>query len=538
MVLAAYLGVAAYLVFHTNLIMGDAFSRVGTAMRILYSRDPHLAAIGFVWGPVPVFAMLPLTFLHGIWPELVSRGFASNIVSAVFMAGAVHQMNGILRDIKLNRGARLLLVGAFALHPMIIFYGANGMPEAPAIFFLLMTVRQALRWIQTGDIGPKVYCGIWLAAAYMVRYDAAAAAAATIAIAGLASYLRARGDQRARLRMGAMDALIVGAPFVFTFVLWAGMSWLFVGHAFEQITSAYGTALQLQAQASEGNLIMDSRRMFVQATMVLTAIDCFLVVFVVLGLLGAWRRRDPRPLAVMGILGPVVAFMFLAYWKGTILPSMRYLIVAVPLAILLAGLALAPDQHPRPALRLPSRWRKLALASMTISVLGMAIVAAPVALVGMISDRLDHSEAFVLQAALNQGQLTPEQMKVSQRFVVERQVAAYVDRMHLRRGAVLVDDFVGFAVVQASSDPLQFVIPSDRDFKVALSDPAGSGVRYILVPAPNSLQLGQLDAVNTEYPQIYKNGAGLGVLVTTFVDQGGTRDDWRLYRLTASNGTN
>jgi hypothetical protein len=36
----------------------------------------------------------------------------------------------------------------------------------------------------------------------------------------------------------------------------------------------------------------------------------------------------------------------------------------------------------------------------------------------------------------------------------------------------------------ASSRPTQFVIISDRDFAGAVADPAGDGVRYLLVPAP------------------------------------------------------
>jgi hypothetical protein len=36
----------------------------------------------------------------------------------------------------------------------------------------------------------------------------------------------------------------------------------------------------------------------------------------------------------------------------------------------------------------------------------------------------------------------------------------------------------------ASSRPTQFVITSDRDFSGAVADPAGDGVRYLLVPAP------------------------------------------------------
>ena len=87
--LALYLAVAWLLVLTDGYIVGDAWSRVGNASYVLFSRDPHLAAIGFVWNPLPSLAMLPLLPLKAIWPPLVSAGFAANIVSALFMAGAV-----------------------------------------------------------------------------------------------------------------------------------------------------------------------------------------------------------------------------------------------------------------------------------------------------------------------------------------------------------------------------------------------------------------------------------------------------------------
>src|SRR5438309_6829994 len=128
--LVLYLAVAVVLVFGANVILGDALARVANAYRILFSRDPHLASIGFVWSPLPSLAELPLLPLKAFWPDLASRGFAGNIVTAAFMAGAVYQLWAFLRELALSRLMRLGLTAAFALHPLIVFFGANGMSEA------------------------------------------------------------------------------------------------------------------------------------------------------------------------------------------------------------------------------------------------------------------------------------------------------------------------------------------------------------------------------------------------------------------------
>ena len=78
--LTGYLAVAVLLVFGANIVQADALSRVGNAEYVLFSRDPHLAAIGFVWSPLPSLLMLPLLPFKLIFPQLVQLGFAANIV--------------------------------------------------------------------------------------------------------------------------------------------------------------------------------------------------------------------------------------------------------------------------------------------------------------------------------------------------------------------------------------------------------------------------------------------------------------------------
>ena len=92
--LVGYLVLALLLVYVSQAIVGDAWSRVGNAYYMLFSRDPHLAAIGFVWNPLPSLAVLPLLPFSLIWPDLVGAGLAGNIVSALFMVPASN-LNGM-----------------------------------------------------------------------------------------------------------------------------------------------------------------------------------------------------------------------------------------------------------------------------------------------------------------------------------------------------------------------------------------------------------------------------------------------------------
>src|SRR4051812_46347229 len=86
--LAVYVAAAVYLIFVNDVIFPDALSRVGNAQYVIASRDRHLAAIGFVWNPLPSLVLVPFIPLRYLWPQLISTGFLGALSSALFMAGS------------------------------------------------------------------------------------------------------------------------------------------------------------------------------------------------------------------------------------------------------------------------------------------------------------------------------------------------------------------------------------------------------------------------------------------------------------------
>jgi hypothetical protein len=536
-----YLAAAYVLVFTGNDLANDGVSRVATANRILFSRDPHLAAIGFVWSPLPVLVLLPLIPFKFLWPALVQQAFAGNIVSSLFMAGAVWQLLAFLREIGVKGAMRLSLTVCFALHPMIVLYAANSMSEAQFIFFLLFVVRYLTRWIRTNESGPLVVVGLGLGLAYLTRYEAVAAAVAVLPIVAIASYVRNVGDRAGRLTLAVCDCLIACTPITAAFVIWALVSWLITGVPFQQFSSAYGNAAQLQAQG----LLHPGRAQEIvwvrEGIVWMLALEPFAAVVAVICIIRSLSRRDASMLAPAVVLSSVVAFMFWAYSTGTILRSLRYFIVLIPLAVIMAGMAVAPPRgrifsvNParhtrrfRTSVRIRS-FRSATVAGVSALTLAAGVPAGALAVLSPSINTSD-SDAYPLQALLNRGTLSADEQLASKRWTTDRAVAAYIDSLHPGRGSVLVDDFLGFAVVVASGRPDQFVITSDRDFQPILADPAQAGVRYLLVPPDR--QLGSLDALNRAHPNLYDNGGGIATLVREFDDVSDVGVNWRLYALT------
>ncbi len=77
---AVYAAVGYWLQVRNGFIMGDALSRVQAAQSVLFSRDPHLAAIGFIFTPLGAMAQLPAVMLSPLWPDLTARGFAGSLL--------------------------------------------------------------------------------------------------------------------------------------------------------------------------------------------------------------------------------------------------------------------------------------------------------------------------------------------------------------------------------------------------------------------------------------------------------------------------
>lgn len=70
---------------------------------MLFSRDPHLAAIGFIFTPLTAMVQIPAVAIRPLWPDMAERAFSGTIMSSMFMAGAVVQVFGMGADRGLPR---------------------------------------------------------------------------------------------------------------------------------------------------------------------------------------------------------------------------------------------------------------------------------------------------------------------------------------------------------------------------------------------------------------------------------------------------
>ena len=531
-----YTAVGYWLQVDRGFILGDALSRVSAAQAVLFSRDPHLAAIGFIFTPLTALLQIPAVLLSPLWPVLTERAFAGSIVSALFMAGCALQVMSMGTDRGLPRGYLLAITALFALNPMIVFYGSNGMSEAPFLFFITWAVRRLMMWMVNDDVHHLIAAGgVAMAMSYLTRYDAAACIAAAGVIVFTTTYLRARPAPR--FRRALLDLILVSAPGCASFVGWAIASWMITGEPFAQFTSQYGnSAILKQSGAPTADFTSG----------VAFAATCVTLMAPTLIPLLAWAgvARFRRPfwtvlIIPVALFGGVLAFQTLSYATGSTFPFLRFYIAAIPFAACLAMLAV-PEGEYAPAKR-PGRYAPTPPAQPPkrrgwpayLPVALVFAVTVPSTAWGM--TQLDYApQEYALAQVLHPDPDDPSdraalERRVAATFSTERRIARYLEELDLPESSVITDTVYGFGVVAASTKPKTFVVPSDPDFTQKLNDPVGEGVKYLLAVPPTGR--GISDALNVRYPTLYDNGAEIATLEMEIPNDGDSQPDWRLYRV-------
>ncbi len=533
MVGAVYLTAAILLDFVFLSYVDDAVSRLANGFYILYSNDPHLAAIGFVWTPLTSIAdLFPLLF-KGLWPALATHMMAGSIVTIVSMAGAVHQMRCALLEWGLRRPARLTLTLLFAFNPMLIFFAANGMSEALLVFALVATTRYLLRWVRAGDLRSLVYAAPALAFGYLARNETILAAVVSSAFVLWVSFKKESGDRRQRVMIALTDMVIYLAPFVVSIVGWLTISYVIVGDAFEQFTA---NSSQIHETGFKPGTLTNR---LVHEFSAIEHLVPLLPLIIVTALVVAWRRHDSQVFAPLVVLGGALAFDLLAYAGGELFPWFRFYILSIPIAVLLLGYALAPAPGPpvrfekdntwgtRPQRTSSPRWglRAFAAAAVGFVILAPSI---PATAIGMLDTNVGVGETSNYLGFIFHRNLTTEDRGAKDHHAKIMAIDAYIADLHLPNGSVIVDNTVQCIpdVIITSSNARVFVIPNDREFQRTLADPLTFHANYLLAPIGSGFP----DFIDSAYPDLGATNNGVTKPIHTF-SAGGLCPELKLYRV-------
>lgn len=510
-------------VVHYNFADPDGPSRVANAGYVLFSRDPHLGAIGFVWNPLPSLVEIPILLFARWIPELKTLGLAGCIQSSLFMAGAVVLMRRIALDRDLGAVWRWVAIVAFAANPMILVYGGNGMSEAAEIFCILWAVRYLIRWVEQRQVPDLCWAAIALGMGYLARYDVAFAVVGAAVLVGLITWFT---PGRYRMSQTALNVLIAAFPAAAAFVILAAASWILTGDALAAITSQYGNSSQITTALIRGSGDLGERSSTVSVIAArLFGMQPLVGVVAAVTLALAVLRRSWQPVVPVVVCGSVLAFAAWGQLSGNTFGWFRFYILAIPMTLVSTMLWWQPTLT-RPGLWAAPGWLAKAGALVLVASIGVGF---PTVWHSMLTRGIGNQAAqYGINSIIDPKRVVPDQQWYRNLRKDDFIIADYLDRQHLPRGSVLMDTFAGWGIWLASDNPKQFVITSDYDFNDALAAPWDHGIRYILVSNPASNDA--VDAVSRSYPSMWRDGAGIGKEVLAVIGPDGTQR-WRLYEV-------
>jgi hypothetical protein len=517
---AVYLAVAFLLAFKYGSFSQDAVARMANGFYVLYSRDPHLASVGFVWEPLQSISDLVFLIPNHLWPALSNRDMAGAFVSVIGMVGAVHQLRCALLEWGVRLAPRLVLTALFALDPMILYYSGNGMSEGLYLFTLVASTRYLLRWIRTKSLSSLAYAAVALGFCDLTRNEAAGAAVAGMLVVVFVSYSQhsqhsqhAQSSVRHRLTAAFHDGTIFFLPFLVAAAGWAIASFVIVGQFFPQFTSIYGNSSQ-EAFLTHKHI---SGRISYELHAITSLAPLFALILVAALVVAAWRR-DPRILAPIGVIGGALAFDVAAYLQNSIENFYRYFITVVPLEVLLVGSLFAAlpalgavgavGAHAEAGSDPPRRGDRHPLAAVTAVLVCLVLLIPAYITTGaaMFNPNIGPQESTLLGPIFHR-HLSATDKSINETYDTVTADSNDISRLHLPNGSIVFDNFTSCApnIITTIDQPKVFVIPNDRDFRQILFDPIAFHTHYILEADPKG---SPITATNIQYPTLWSTGDG------------------------------
>jgi hypothetical protein len=486
-VYSVYAGVGLYVTLRLHLVEEDAQSRLAHAYFALWNKPAKLAAIGVYWPPLQTVVFLPFAALRPLATSLA----ALPLSSALFAAGVVVVINRALAFSGLRRGLRLALVSAYALNPLILFYGSNGMAEI--IYLLLLTAALAVfvRWTLAPHWAYLLSIGALLALGVLARFEVAfwvPIVAGGVVLVHMA--------QRARLSTIVASTLVVVVPVAYAIATWLFINWSLHGdplafvaaHRFKDLpVSILGRCVAPHASRGLSSIAMPHSVIEAAspsgpgsiseiANALWLQFAVFPATYVIAGALlvyAALRRNVVAPVLSAALLlnGVSTAGWALLGGQGAEL-QLRYNLRALPLAVIAGGWLLTV---------LPRRVRTLA----AVMLLGALVASSVLTAKTMLDYRNAKGEsAFIegLRTGRDQdGVPQPEGTGTSMRDIG---LMAHYIRAHVHgKDVVLTDDAQTFGVMLADGHPGRYfdrIDAGDTKWKEILDDPVPR-VRYLLV---------------------------------------------------------
>ncbi|MNH89878.1 hypothetical protein D3C73_424110 [compost metagenome] len=527
LVFVAEFAVGYYVSHIIGYVHSDSMSRVANAFYVLYSRDPHLAAIGFVWNPLPSIVDLIFLLFYPLYPPLASSAIAGVLMTSTFAAMTAVMLVKASIQFGLPTWAGVCISLLFAFNPFMFLFGANGLSDAPFLFFIMWAVLQFSLWVKDIGVGSLVQVAFALALAFWTRYEAVPLGAAiTVSIIITVIFIHYRDHQSDDLKRRVSTAhkgrvkllqpwryqllkaegtiAMVLAPVFYSGLLWILFNYMIMGNPLYFLNGDYSNVAQAENLSNDQVFASMKGNLFLTFIFVAKKTMYYSIPLASIVLLRTWNRRRLGWdfVVFLTLFCSIISLQYLLLLKGTSYGWFRYFMYVFPITV---------------------AWLPYELSKVKRSFSNYAIVFIGLGL-----------SAVVLTKAMMSPVIAPDENKFLHAAEhatvqnVDREIAQYL-QTEMADQLVLMDSYSTYSIILNSRHADRYLITSDYEFADALANPQQHGVDYILSPKndPSSAK----SADNQMY-NLFEDGAPWAELYKEF---GGK---WRLYKVKEVEGAN
>jgi hypothetical protein len=484
--LGTYVAAAIWMLAGMRYEIGDAVSRSSDARIMLFSRDPHLAAVGFVWLPLPVLAQLPLMLVLSPLQHAAYAGPLTTSISGAITALVVAR---ICIQLRLPRWLSIALTVLYAFNPVVVFTSANGMSESWFWTGASIALLGLVRWRRNQRSLDLTIVAIGCAIGMAVRYETisfipilAVLAAFNIRWPDAAPFegWRQRIEElRPQLRKFGSVAVTVALPGVFVFAMW-----LFAEFIIERSPLYWARAQEATGKTTLGPWMphtlafLSLLRWTLLHTAGITPGSYLLAIPLLL-------HRKVRELATgLGLLALCWLFpllLIVQLIKRVNSGDPRYFEPGV-LFVAVAAAWVASELH------ISRRSLRVAAQGAIAAVLMLGAVSATVVLSNPNMAYIEQVNRFF--GGIQGRKLSPitegEQAPLYQTWIP---IQKAVDPLLANGGKIIIDDTDAFPLEVLTHYPGHLLVTADRDYQSTLSDPSGRFNLVLITPGPEEQSL-------------------------------------------------
>jgi hypothetical protein len=472
-----------YFSYFKGILLNDAFSRTANAFYVLYVKPIRLASMGFVWNPLPSIFQLPFVELSKLWRPFVSAGISGVITTSFSAALSAFILFQTFTKFNMQKKYSVIMILLYVFNPFIFFYGMNGMSEGPFFAVAIYIVANETLWAKNGKPEYIVKMAFALAVAFFCRYEAIPFAAA-IGVGVLINILFNKQEEkfvasnlkREKYFYAEGTAIVLYAPIAYAIVLWIFLNWTITGNPLYFLNSAYSNTAQSQFTSSVGSITKTIQYV------ALRTIPFLPPFFAIMALRAMTKRLLKWDFFMLcALVAGMITFHFLMLMKGSSYGWLRFFSYALPICI--AWIPYELSETPKSLQRI-----------------GYRILCVSFIISGLFTAKALSSPVLAVEE---------HDAVVSEQYSL---IYKYINEELSDDGIIMMDSFTTAPIILNIKNIDNLIVSSSLEFDEYLENPAKYGVRYILVPDPNS-GVGSLDAFNTRYPDLYSEGADWCTLI-------------------------